>query len=70
MVDALEIQNKRALANSYAMLVQDIKQLKHLRYQDSGEKLDPRDKIKNTAARVGLSVPKVSISKIIGMLQR
>ena len=46
-------------ANSYATLISNIKELKYLRYLDSGEKLDQRDKIRATAARVGLSVPKV-----------
>jgi hypothetical protein len=32
---------------------------KRLRELDSGERLDPRDKVKASAARVGLSVPEV-----------
>jgi hypothetical protein len=50
------------MANSYRKLVYDIKELKHLRYLDTGEKFDQRDKIRATAARVGLNVPRVSIS--------
>lgn len=41
-------------------MVKDVTTLKYLRGLDSGEKLDPRDKIKATAARVGLGVPKVN----------
>lgn len=51
----------RLLANSYATLVSDVRQSKFLRELDSGEKLDPRDKIRATARRVGLSVPRVRI---------
>ena len=40
-------------------MISSLNELKHLRGLDSGEKLDPRDKIRHTAARVGLSVPKV-----------
>jgi hypothetical protein len=39
-------------------LIADVNELKFLRGLDSGEKLDPRDKIRATASRVGLSVPK------------
>ena len=34
-------------------------ELKYLRGLDSGEKLDPRDKIRATASRVGLGIPQV-----------
>jgi len=44
----------------YNHMITSLNELKHLRGLDSGEKLDPRDKIRHTAARVGLSVPKVS----------
>lgn len=54
------IDSLRLSANSYAILISNIKELKYLRYLDSGEKLDQRDKIRATAARVGLSVPKFS----------
>jgi len=47
----------RANAHSYATLLSSISELKSLRALDSGEKLDPRDKIRATASRVGLSVP-------------
>ena len=50
----------RSIAHSYATMVMDIRELKYLRYLDSGEKLDQREKIRATAARVGLSVPFVS----------
>ena len=50
----------RLLGNSYATLVSDIRQSKYLRELDSGERLDPRDKIRATARRVGLAVPRVS----------
>jgi hypothetical protein len=49
----------RDLLHSYAVFVQSQSELKHLRDLDSGEKLDPREKIRSTAARVGLGVPKV-----------
>eukprot|EP01036_Dinobryon_divergens_P034997 gene34997-45300_t len=39
-------------------MVSSINELKHLRGLDSGEKLDPREKIRATAGRVGLSVPR------------
>ena len=45
-------------AVNYATMISSVKELAFLRSLDTGEKLDPRDKIKNTAARVGLSVPK------------
>ena len=57
--DAAKIERLRHTAHSYATLVSDVRQAKYLRGLDSGEKLDPRDKIRATAARVGLGVPKV-----------
>ncbi len=47
----------RNRAYMYAEMVTDVKTLKQLRGLDSGERLDPRDKIRATAARVGLAVP-------------
>lgn len=41
-------------------MISSIRELKFLRGLDSGEKLDAREKILNTAARVGLSAPQVS----------
>lgn len=49
----------RLASHTYSIMVNSINELKYLRSLDSGEKLDPRDKIKATAGRVGLSVPKV-----------
>jgi hypothetical protein len=43
-------------------MVYDIRELKRLRFLDTGEKLDQRDKIRYTAHRVGLHVPRVSSS--------
>ena len=41
-------------------MVIDIEKLKHLRHIDSGDRhFSPRDKIRATAARVGLGVPEV-----------
>ena len=55
-----EIKALRASAASFAELVASIKQSKYLRSLDSGEKLDPRDKIRATARRVGFQVPAFS----------
>lgn len=41
-------------------MVSDVKESKKLRYLDTGERLDQREKIQATAARVGLTVPQVS----------
>lgn len=49
----------RSIAHSYVRLAYDIKEAKYLRYLDTGEKLDQREKIQATAARVGLAVPQV-----------
>ena len=50
----------RECARSYALMTLSMKELNYLRELDTGEKLDPRDKIQATARRVGLSVPSVS----------
>lgn len=55
--DKRAISDLIASANSYAKLVTSINKLSFLRGLDSGERLDPRDKIMATARRVGLSVP-------------
>ena len=44
-------------AINYATMISSVKQLAYLRSLDTGERLDPREKIKRTAARVGFSVP-------------
>lgn len=41
-------------------MISSIKEITHLRGLDFGEKLEPRDKIRATASRVGLAVPRVS----------
>lgn len=58
--DKKRIASMLAGARNYAKLVSSINELKYLRSLDSGERLDPRDKIMATAARVGLSVPQFS----------
>ena len=55
-----EIASLRHTAYTYSTLIASIKELRHLRDLDSGEKLDPRDKIRATGGRVGLGVPKVN----------
>jgi hypothetical protein len=40
-------------------MIRSINELKFLRGLDTGEKLGARDKIRATAGRVGLSVPRV-----------
>jgi hypothetical protein len=57
--DPSKIQHLRALANQYTVMTKSVNELKLLRGLDTGEKLDPRDKIRATARRVGLSVPRV-----------
>jgi hypothetical protein len=57
--DSSKIQHLRALANQYTVMTKSVNELKLLRGLDTGEKLDPRDKIRATARRVGLSVPRV-----------
>lgn len=54
-----KLKHSRSLLHNYATMVSSINELKRLRGLDSGEKLDPREKIRATAGRVGLSVPKV-----------
>ena len=51
----------RANAHNYATMIAGVTELKFLRGLDTGEKLDPREKIRATASRVGLSVPRVSV---------
>ena len=43
-------------------MISSVKELRYLRELDTGERLDPRDKIRATAARVGLAVPQVRIT--------
>ena len=50
----------REVAYNYVTMISGIKELTFLRELDSGEKLSPRDKVRATAGRVGLGVPKVS----------
>ena len=57
--DENRIKFLRNRLHSYGTMVSSINELKYLRGLDSGEKLDPREKIRATAGRVGLSVPKV-----------
>ena len=58
--DPKQIKHLRSIATQYASMITSINELKYLRGLDFGEKLDPRDKIRATAARVGLGVPHVS----------
>lgn len=55
-----EVISRRHTAYTYSTLIASIKELRRLRDLDSGEKLEPRDKIRATGGRVGLGVPKVS----------
>ena len=55
-----EVTSMRHTAYTYSTLIASIKELRRLRDLDSGEKLEPRDKIRATGGRVGLGVPKVS----------
>ena len=57
--NAETIEHLRAISVQYAAVVASVNELKFLRGLDSGEKLDPREKIRLTASRVGLSVPRV-----------
>ena len=59
--DEDKIKFFRTRLHNYGTMVSSINELKHLRGLDSGEKLDPREKIRATAGRVGLSVPRVII---------
>lgn len=58
----------RHTAYTYSILIASIKELRHLRDLDSGEKLDPRDKIRATGGRVGLGVPKVRCTSSLSWL--
>lgn len=58
-MDDKEIALLRHTAQTYTALIASIAELRHLRSLDSGEKLEPRDKIRATGGRVGLGVPKV-----------
>ena len=42
-----------------------MKESKYLRGLDSGEKLDPREKVEQTAKRVGFVIPKVCDASLI-----
>ena len=50
-------QSDPRVLSSYLRLVGAVKELQHLRYLDSGDKLDNREKVRLTAARVGLGIP-------------
>ena len=56
--DEKQVVALREAAHSYVTMVSSVKELTRLRELDSGEKLNPRDKVRATAGRVGLSVPK------------
>ena len=58
----------REVAYSYVTMVSSVKQLTYLRELDTGEKLNPRDKVRATAGRVGLSVPMVCLLHAIALL--
>lgn len=62
--DPVKITHLQELAHQYVKMIESIKELKYLRSLDTGEKLDPRDKIKATANRVGLAVPKVPLDSV------
>jgi hypothetical protein len=51
----------RDAGRSFTLMTSSIKELNFLRDLDTGEKLSPRDKIRATAGRVGLGVPRVSV---------
>lgn len=57
--DKAKVASLLAAAQQYSTLLSNVHELKYLRGLDSGEKLDPRDKIRATAGRVGLGVPNV-----------
>jgi hypothetical protein len=46
----------------YARLITSVNEAARLRNLDSGETMDPSEKIKAMAARVGLGLPKVRIT--------
>ena len=56
-------QSDPKLVSSYLRLVGAVKELQHLRYLDSGDKLDDREKVRLTAARVGLGIPEFADEK-------
>lgn len=58
--DKTRIKSMLATLSNYAKKVSSINELIFLRSLDTGEKLEPRDKIMATARRVGLSVPQFS----------
>ena len=58
----------REVAYSYVTMVSSVKQLTYLRELDTGEKLNPRDKVRATAGRVGLSVPMVRLLLLIPII--
>jgi len=57
VTDKNQVALLRANLHAYVSMVTAVKELRHLRGLDSGEKLDPREKIRQSARRVGLSVP-------------
>jgi len=59
ITDPALAEHHRAIANQYVTMISSIKEITHLRGLDFGDKLDPRDKIRATASRVGLAVPRV-----------
>lgn len=59
--DPIKVKWLVSNAQCFAKLFRSVTELNHLRGLDSGEKLDPRDKIRATASLVGLGVPKVMI---------
>ena len=56
--DSKRVAALRATAHSYATLLTSTAELSRLRGLDTGERLDPRSKIRQSASRVGLSVPR------------
>ena len=60
----------REAAHCYVTMISSVKELTRLRELDSGEKLNPRDKVRATAGRVGLSVPKVRVPSWLRLLYR
>lgn len=52
-----EVNRLKSSLSSYVLYTESVKELNYLRYLDTGEKLNPREKISHTARRVGLSVP-------------
>jgi hypothetical protein len=56
-----EAQSLRATLSSYVEMIKSVKEAKYLRGLDSGEKLGPREKVEQTAKRVGFVIPKVFV---------